>query len=59
MSFSTDSDGERKQNMANLALKGILGLRAMAEIGAAVGDEGDHSTYSVSPFFFTIVISLI
>lgn len=52
MSFSADSDGKPKQNMANLALKGILGLRAMAEIAAAVGNDGDHSTYSVLPSFF-------
>ncbi len=45
ISFSTDSDGTPKQNMANLALKGILGTRAMAEISAAVENNGDHSTY--------------
>ncbi|KAF8903983.1 hypothetical protein CPB85DRAFT_1226086, partial [Mucidula mucida] len=48
ISFSTDSDGTPKQNMANLALKGILGTRAMAEISAAVENNGDHSTYLAS-----------
>ena len=34
--------------MANIALKGILGVKAMAEIAHALGKDSDAVSYGVS-----------
>ena len=35
-------------NQTNLALKGIIGIQAMAEISRALGNDTDAQTYGVS-----------
>ena len=42
------ADGETATNSTNLALKGIIGLKAMAEISRVVGNETDAMTYEAS-----------
>ncbi|RPD75342.1 hypothetical protein L226DRAFT_534905 [Lentinus tigrinus ALCF2SS1-7] len=39
------ADGETKANMTNLALKGIISVKAMAEISRAVGKDSDAQEY--------------
>ncbi|TFK89099.1 DUF1793-domain-containing protein [Polyporus arcularius HHB13444] len=39
------ADGENKPNMTNLALKGIIGVKAMAEISRALGKDSDAQEY--------------
>ena len=34
--------------MTNIALKGIIGVKAMAEIAYAVGEDSDATQYAVS-----------
>ena len=38
---------QETQNLTNLALKGIIGIQAMAEISRATGNAADVETYSV------------
>lgn len=40
----TDTQG----SLANLALKGVIGVKAMSEISAAMGITNDTDRYSVS-----------
>ncbi|KAF9039547.1 DUF1793-domain-containing protein [Hymenopellis radicata] len=42
----SDADGVDNANMTNLAIKGILGIKAMSEISSALGEHDDSSTYS-------------
>ncbi|KAF5335236.1 hypothetical protein D9758_014770 [Tetrapyrgos nigripes] len=42
--FST-SDGQSSPNITNLALKGILGIKAMAEMSNAAGNSADAKKY--------------
>ena len=37
-----------RSNLANIALKGILGVKAMAEIAHALGGDSDAAEYGVS-----------
>ena len=37
--------------MTNIALKGIIGVKAMAEIAHAVGEDADAKQYGVSNAF--------
>ncbi|KAI9067371.1 hypothetical protein FKP32DRAFT_1563883 [Trametes sanguinea] len=39
------ADGEHNANMTNLAIKGIIGVKAMAEISRAVGEHADAQQY--------------
>ncbi|KAK7461368.1 hypothetical protein VKT23_008545 [Stygiomarasmius scandens] len=41
----TTSDGQSSANMTNLALKGILGIRAMAEMSGVMGKGDDEGNY--------------
>ena len=43
----TSADGESTANMTNLAIKGIIGVKAMAEISRAVGQNTDAENYDV------------
>ncbi|KAK0466308.1 uncharacterized protein EV420DRAFT_1617584 [Desarmillaria tabescens] len=45
-SSSTDADGLDNTNMTNLAIKGIIGIKAMSEISQALGRSQDAETYS-------------
>ena len=40
-------DGQDTANLTNLALKGILGVRAMAEISHSLGEDDDAQSYLV------------
>ncbi|KAK0455849.1 hypothetical protein EV421DRAFT_1918400 [Armillaria borealis] len=42
----TDADGLDNANMTNLAIKGIIGIKAMSEISQALGRSQDAETYS-------------
>ncbi|PBL00374.1 hypothetical protein ARMGADRAFT_1058457 [Armillaria gallica] len=42
----TDADGLSSTNMTNLAIKGIIGIKAMSEISQALGRSQDAETYS-------------
>ncbi|KAK0199053.1 hypothetical protein F5146DRAFT_118166 [Armillaria mellea] len=42
----TDADGLAYTNMTNLAIKGIIAIKAMSEISQAVGRSEDAATYS-------------
>ncbi|KAG7452128.1 uncharacterized protein BT62DRAFT_990443 [Guyanagaster necrorhizus] len=42
----TDADGLDNANMTNLAIKGIIGIKAMSEISQALGKSQDAETYS-------------
>ncbi|KAL0063799.1 hypothetical protein AAF712_009244 [Marasmius tenuissimus] len=42
---STSADGQQAANVTNLALKGIIGIRAMADISNALGKTGDAKKY--------------
>ncbi|KAI0705088.1 hypothetical protein C8T65DRAFT_577862 [Cerioporus squamosus] len=44
-SDQASADGENKANMTNLALKGIIGVKAMAEISRAIGKDSDAQEY--------------
>ncbi|KAL7281476.1 hypothetical protein ACG7TL_004791 [Trametes sanguinea] len=39
------ADGEGSANMTNLAIKGIIGVKAMAEISRALGEDTDAQQY--------------
>ena len=41
------ADGLTNPNMTNLAIKGIIGVKAMAEISRAVGIDTDAQLYDV------------
>ncbi|KIK51207.1 hypothetical protein GYMLUDRAFT_181767, partial [Collybiopsis luxurians FD-317 M1] len=41
----TSADGSSNANMTNLAIKGILAIRSMAEISQAVGESDDYNYY--------------
>ncbi len=41
------ADGENSANLTNLAIKGIIGVKAMAEIGDAVQQGSDAQYYKV------------
>ena len=41
------ADGLTNPNMTNLAIKGIVGIKAMAEIASLVGDTTRADNYSV------------
>ncbi len=43
------SDAETTANLTNLAIKGIIGVKAMAEISRAVGQETVGTQYDVRP----------
>ena len=47
-------------NTTNLAIKGIVGVKAMSEISRALGNETDAEKYGVSvqPFFTPTVVCL-
>ena len=47
MGYRTSADGETTANMTNLAIKGIVGVKAMAEISRALGQDSDANTYDV------------
>ena len=42
--------------MANIALKGIIGVKAMAEIAHALGEDSDATEYRVSALLADLVI---
>ncbi|EIW62884.1 DUF1793-domain-containing protein [Trametes versicolor FP-101664 SS1] len=44
-SSQSDADGEASANMTNLAIKGIIGVKAMAQISHAVGNDADGQQY--------------
>ncbi|KIK65815.1 hypothetical protein GYMLUDRAFT_158671, partial [Collybiopsis luxurians FD-317 M1] len=44
--FSIPADGLSYANMTNLAIKGIIAIRSMAEISQAVGESDDYNSYS-------------
>ena len=46
MPYRTAGDGQNSVNMTNLAIKGIVGIAAMAEIAKIVGDSHKSSNYS-------------
>ena len=43
----TSADGESTANMTNLAIKGIIGVKAMAEISRALVQHSDAENYDV------------
>jgi hypothetical protein len=44
--LSTDDFAGRLENQTNLAIKGIIGIRAMGEISSLLGNEEDAANYS-------------
>ncbi|KIK53996.1 hypothetical protein GYMLUDRAFT_178075 [Collybiopsis luxurians FD-317 M1] len=42
----TTADGLNRVNMTNLAIKGIIAIRSMAEISRVVGESDDYNNYS-------------
>ena len=46
--ISTDDFAGSLANQTNLAIKGIIGIKAMSEIASLVGDNARASNYSVS-----------
>lgn len=46
--ISVSADGLDNANMTNLAIKGILAIRTMAEISRALDMADDYSSYSVN-----------
>ena len=49
--YSTTADGLSEVNMTNLAIKGIIAIRSMAEISRAVEESDDYNNYSVRVHF--------
>ncbi|THH14879.1 hypothetical protein EW146_g5515 [Bondarzewia mesenterica] len=47
--ISTDDFAGSLANQTNLAIKGIVGIRAMAEIASLLGDDAKSQNYSVRP----------
>ncbi|KAI0645914.1 hypothetical protein C8Q79DRAFT_1053364 [Trametes meyenii] len=45
------ADGESTSNMTNLAIKGIIGVAAMAEISRALGQESDAQQFDSHAFY--------
>ena len=52
--FSTDDFAGELANQTNLAIKGIIGIKAMAQIAGLMGDPTRSSNYSVSFNFLHI-----
>lgn len=50
MVFRTSADNESTGNSTNLALKGIIAIKAMSELASALGQSSDASSYSVRLF---------
>lgn len=50
MVFRTSADAESTGNSTNLALKGIIAIKAMSELASALGQSSDASSYSVRVF---------
>ena len=48
ISSRTPLDETTSENLVNLALKGIIGIQAMAEISRTVGNSSDADIYEVS-----------
>lgn len=46
-SSRTNADSEQQANMTNLAVKGIIGIKAMAEISQTLGNVSDAQYFSV------------
>lgn len=55
-----NADEETTANNTNLAFKGIVGVKAMAEISRAVGQSSDAKQYDVSatPLSFSVPLSV-
>ena len=54
MTDRSSADGDTTANLTNLAIKGIIGVQAMAEISRALGATDDAHNYDVrrmSPAF--------
>ena len=49
--MSTDDFAGPLELQTNLALKGILGIKAMSGIAKVVGNTGDYKHYRVGPMF--------
>lgn len=47
--FSTDDFAGLLANQTNLAIKGIVGIKAMSKVAEITGDTPTSSNYSVSP----------
>ena len=47
--FSTDDFAGSLANQTNLAIKGIVGIKAMSQMASLVGDSAKSSNYSVRP----------
>ena len=45
--FSTDDFAGQLANQTNLAIKGIIGIKAMSELAALAGDEEKARNYAV------------
>lgn len=45
--ISTDDFAGSLANQTNLAIKGIIGIRAMGEMASLAGESGDSSNYTV------------
>ena len=45
--FSTDDFAGQLANQTNLAIKGIIGIKAMSQIASLMGDSAKSSNYSV------------
>jgi len=45
------ADGQQAANVTNLALKGIIGIRAMADMSNALGKSEDAKRYLVGTRF--------
>jgi hypothetical protein len=43
--ISSNADGQSSSNMTNLALKGILGIKAMGEMSNVAGNQNDAKKY--------------
>jgi len=56
--FTNSADGVASAN-TNLALKGILGIRAMAELAAIKGEITASQDYFVGPVFIEMRLVLI
>ena len=48
-SIRVTADGENSANLTNLAIKGIVGVKAMAEISRALQQDNDAQFYDVRP----------
>jgi hypothetical protein len=53
--LSTDDFAGHLANQTNLAIKGIIGIKAMSQIAELLGDTAKGSNYSVRVIFLTVV----